>query len=98
MDTFVSQARLDHEGRLTDDSPGYMVLDDVKVDDNVRWKMLFGAQKQFELCDKYRPKKSVQWGRPLIYLCNHDCDPRLSPLWSYLEQVSVMVILDQKLY
>jgi len=38
-------------------------------------KQLFGAQKEFVLSDKYRRKRRLKWGKPVIYLFNRDADP-----------------------
>lgn len=34
------------------------------------YKQFLGAQKEFELTDKYRAKRTVQWGKPSIVISN----------------------------
>ncbi|UYD39151.1 MAG: replication associated protein [Wigfec virus K19_493] len=38
-------------------------------------KQFWGAQKQFVITDKYRKKRDIIWGKPLIYICNDDQNP-----------------------
>jgi len=59
-----------------DDGARYIVLDDFDIRFVPQWKSFFGAQKTFTLTDKYRKKRTVTWGRPLIWICNPDMDPR----------------------
>lgn len=58
-----------------DDDAKYMVLDDFEWKFVPAKKQLIGAQKQIVLTDKYRKKKTVKWGKPVIYLCNPDQNP-----------------------
>lgn len=58
-----------------DDDARYMVLDDFDWKFVPSKKQLIGAQKQVVLTDKYRKKTTVKWGKPVIYLCNPDCNP-----------------------
>lgn len=53
----------------------YVIFDDIEWD-NVKSfkKQWFGCQREFEVTDKYMPKKTIKYGVPLIYLCN-DCPP-----------------------
>lgn len=51
----------------------YAVFDDFPWDTMKRfYKQWFGAQKIFTLTDKYRAKKTIKWGKPIIWLCNPD--------------------------
>ena len=59
-----------------DDNAKYVVLDDFDVKFFPQWKSFLGCQKCFVLTDKYRKKRTVQWGRPCIWLCNPEYDPR----------------------
>jgi len=59
-----------------DETTRYVVLDDFNIKFFPAWKCFFGAQKRFVLTDKYRKKRTVNWGRPTIFLCNPDGDPR----------------------
>lgn len=36
------------------------------------YKQFLGAQKEFELTDKYMKKKTVTWGKPCIILSNEE--------------------------
>ena len=53
----------------------YMVCDDFSWEYFPNKKVLWGAQKEFSTSDKYKGKRTVRWGKPLIYLCNPDQDP-----------------------
>jgi hypothetical protein len=53
-----------------DDEAKYMVLDDMKFEFIPSRKALWGAQQQFVITDKYRHKRTVQWGKQLIFICN----------------------------
>jgi hypothetical protein len=54
----------------------YIVLDDFRREFFPQWKCFIGCQKEFVLTDKYRKKKTVRFGRPCIWLCNPEDDPR----------------------
>lgn len=64
---------------LWDNDAEYLIIDDISFE---YWqggrKTLWGSQKQVTLTDKFARKKTVAWGKPLIYLCNSDQD------WRYL--------------
>jgi len=53
-----------------DSTAGYVILDDFNFKFFPQWKSFLGAQKQFVLTDKYRKKRTVQWGKPCIVLGN----------------------------
>jgi len=74
----------------------YMILDDMEFEFIPARKPLFFAQKDFVLTDKYRKKKTVKFGKPVIYLCNNvpDWDKYRDP---YLDNVIIVQIHD-KLY
>jgi Geminivirus Rep catalytic domain/Geminivirus rep protein central domain len=57
------------------DKADYTVLDDIEWQYVPAKKALFGGQREFTLSDKYRGKKTLKNGKPLIYLCNEDQDP-----------------------
>lgn len=62
-----------------DDDAKYIILDDFNCDIGKylpMWKSFFGAQREFTLTDKYRKKRTVRFGKPLLWLCN--CLPQLS--------------------
>jgi len=54
----------------------YIVLDDFNIKFFPQWKSFLGCQKRFVLTDKYRKKRTISWGKPCIWLCNRDNDPR----------------------
>lgn len=58
------------------DDARYIILDDFDIKFFPQWKSFFGAQKSFVLTDKYRKKRTVSWGRPLIWVCNSDGHPK----------------------
>lgn len=50
---------------------------ELAIFDDVDWgsfrffyKFWLGAQKEFEVTDKYRKKQTIYWGNPTIYICN----------------------------
>jgi len=59
-----------------DDEAGYIILDDIDIKFFPHWKFFLGAQLEGILTDKYRKKRRVRNGRPCIWLCNEDMDPR----------------------
>lgn len=60
-----------------DDDADYLVADDFEWDYFPQKKAIFGCQREIILTDKYVKKKRIQWGKPCIYICNPDSDPRL---------------------
>jgi len=54
------------------DNAKYAVLDDLNIQFLPNYKFWFGAQKSGVLTDKYRKKRTVEWGRPLIWVGNDD--------------------------
>jgi len=83
-----------------DDSAGYIVLDDFDVKFFPQWKSFLGCQRCFVLTDKYRKKRTVQWGKPCIWLCNPEYDPRgeLGRHREWLELNCVFVRLEVPLF
>jgi len=59
-----------------DDGARYIILDDIDIKYFPHWKFFLGAQSEGILTDKYRKKRRVRNGRPTIWLCNEDMDPR----------------------
>lgn len=53
-----------------DDSARYIVFDDIDWTWLPNKKSFFGAQKRFVITGKYMRAKTVNWGKPCIYLCN----------------------------
>ena len=58
------------------DGASYIILDDIDIKYFPHWKFFLGAQAEGILTDKYRKKQRVRNGRPTIWLCNEDMDPR----------------------
>lgn len=56
------------------DNADYAVFDDLQggLEYFHAYKFWLGAQKEFNVTDKYRKKKRIQWGKPCIYLSNQD--------------------------
>lgn len=77
----------------------YIIFDDFDFDYVPQLKAFWGGQKMFALTDKYRAKKTVKFGKAVIYLCNPDQDPVLSKKWcDFFVVNSVRVDLFNKLY
>lgn len=53
---------------------GYAVFDDMQggLEYFHSYKFWLGCQYQFYATDKYKGKKLITWGRPSIYVSNHD--------------------------
>lgn len=56
-----------------DEDADYAVFDDIsggmaKFD----YKNWLGGQSAFSVTDKYRKRRTIQWGKPCIYLCNQN--------------------------
>lgn len=71
--------------------------------DDIEWqyvpdkKQFFGSQKEFALTDKYKGKKTVKWGKPLIFLCNYD--PVVQDGWnSWFDARCLVVEVNNRLY
>lgn len=75
----------------------YVIFDDFSEDMKYlpHWKCWFGAQKTFTTTDKYRKKRTINWGKPMIWLCNRIPDYP-DPYWA-TENV-VQISLSNKLY
>jgi len=76
----------------------YAIFDDFNIEFLPQYKSWFGGQKCFVVTDKYRKKKTVQWGKPLIWINNED--PRNSVKvdreWMLLN--SVFYLITTKLF
>lgn len=85
-----------------DETADYIILDDFSSDINKFfpcWKCFFGGQKQFVLTDKYRGKKTVHWGKPMIWLSNEDIFGKLNiEHINFIKANCEVVILSNKLY
>lgn len=67
---------------LFDATKDYLIADDFDFKYFPNKKQWWGAQKEFTATDKYHRKVTISWGKPLLYLCNPDSDPRGTPEWS----------------
>ena len=83
-----------------DDDAQYIILDDMNIKYVPNYKAWFGAQRQFVLTDKYRKKRTVKWGKPLIWICNEGEDPRKAVTVNkeWMEKNSTFVFVHNKLY
>lgn len=80
----------------------YIVLDDFSPEITKflpSWKCFFGGQKQFTLTDKYRGKKTVRWGKPMIWLSNEDIFKHLNfEQIDFVKKNCTCIVLMNKLY
>lgn len=76
----------------------YVIFDDIPTDANAMWKSFFGAQRSFSITGKYKKSKRVEWGKPMIYLCNYDMNPLLTLYGNYFELNSVVVEIIDPLF
>jgi len=53
-----------------DSSVSYAIFDDFEWQFMPFKKCFFGCQKCFVLTDKYKGKRTVEWGKPMIFICN----------------------------
>lgn len=85
-----------------DSEVDYIILDDFSSDITKYlpcWKCFFGGQKEFTLTDKYRGKKTVKWGKPMIWLSNEDIFKNLNiEHIEFIKKNCTVVVLDKKLY
>lgn len=85
-----------------DESADYIILDDFSSDILKylpSWKCFFGGQKQFTLTDKYRGKKTVHWGKPMIWLSNEDIFKNLNiEHINFIKKNCTVIVLDKNLY
>jgi len=68
---------------LFDEEAAYLVADDIPFQFFPNKKQWFGAQIEFTATDKYSRKKTIRWGKPLIFICNPEDDPSITPFWSH---------------
>jgi len=78
----------------------YIVLDDIDFKFLPNKKQLLGCQWEFNLSDKYRKKRHVQFGLPAILLCNEDgwSDIQESPEFPWLGGNMSMVFIYEKFF
>jgi len=77
----------------------YLIADDIPFQFFPNKKQWWGAQQEFTATDKYFRKKTITWGKPLIYICNPEDDPFHTPLWNtWFEQNSIRVDIIDSLF
>lgn len=85
-----------------DEDADYIVLDDFSCEITKYfpcWKCFFGGQKTFTLTDKYRGKKTVTWGKPMIWLSNEDPFKHLNiEQTDFIKRNCSVIVLTNKLY
>ena len=83
-----------------DEEAENIILDDMNIKYLPNYKAWFGAQRQFVLTDMYRKKRTVKWGKPLIWICNEGEDPRKADTVNkeWMEKNSTFVFVHNKLY
>lgn len=79
-----------------DQDAEYIIFDDFDFQYMPGKKAFFGAQKNFVLTDKYRGKRTIEWGKPFIYVNNVSPDFGDDSLWYSLNTVTVHIF--NKLY
>nr|WPS96437.1 MAG: replication protein [Cressdnaviricota sp.] len=89
---------------IWDDEAEYVIFDDMDIDPDIplekyfrSWKAFFGAQKQFTVTDKYCRKKTVKWGKPLIWISNNEINCNSKTL-EYIRKNSIRINVLNDLY
>jgi hypothetical protein len=82
------------------DKADYLICDDISWKYFPSAKMLLGGQQVFTMSDKYARKRTVNWGKPCIYLMNNDnyLEMASDPIWAWLEINCMFVFITNKLY
>lgn len=62
------------------------------------YKCWLGQQKQFYATDKYKGKKLIEWGRPVIYLSNSDPRADKETDFDWLEGNCIFVHVDTAIF
>jgi len=81
-----------------DEGADYVIFDDYDAAKFPSYKCWFGAQEEFTLTDKYAKKRTVKWGKPMIWLSNDNPlnNPIFDPNW--LQMNCIVYNLEDKLY
>lgn len=80
------------------DDVRYAVFDDMPFASFPRPKQWFGAQKTITVTDKYKGKRTINWGKPCIFLANPEDDTSLIRDLSWYQENVLLVRIDSKLY
>lgn len=82
---------------LWDPEAEYLVMDDIEWQYVPNKKPFFGAQEHFTMTDKYKGKKTVDWGKPLIFLCNYN--PQECEGWGqWYDERMIVVEITHKMF
>jgi hypothetical protein len=81
-----------------DEGADYVIFDDYDASKFASYKCWFSAQEEFTLTDKYARKRTVKWGKPMIWLSNDDPRDNLVFDQNWLRANSIIVHLEDKLY
>lgn len=83
-----------------DENANYLVIDDIPWKYLPSKKCLLGGQLEFVLTDKYRKKRTVQFGLATIYSMNEDnyLEIRNDPMWTWIMGNCEIVEIRNKLY
>lgn len=77
----------------------YGIFDDFDFAFLPNKKCWWGGQEEFTVTDKYRKKKTITWGKPVIYLTNPDLDPYRHAQWNdWFADNCIRVVLQVPLY
>lgn len=80
-------------------SVDYAVFDDVNIEFFLgQYKGWFGAQKEFTLTDKYKGKRKLLWGKPIIWCCNESPMNSKGVDSDWLEANTMVVYIANKLF
>lgn len=88
---------------LWDEEAEYAVFDDFDIDGKKleeyfrSWKCWFGAQKEFNITDKYKRKMNVRWGKPIIFISNNEIECSSKTL-DYIRKNSIRVNVYSEFY
>lgn len=78
----------------------YLILDDIEWKWLPAKKQLLGCQYEFELSDKYRRKRTVRFGLPVIYTMNQDNYNQLvvDPIWEWVYANTLIVHIENTMF
>lgn len=82
---------------LWDDTAEYAIFDDVSWDYFPNKKGFFGAQHNLIVTDKYRKKRAVKWGKPIIYLVNPEDVPERG-FGQWFQENAFIIHINHQLY
>ena len=92
---FNAQQLLELDG---EEEPQYIVLNDIEIDKFMSLREFFGAQKEFNITNKYMKKIHLLWGKPCIWLNNKD--PMITTVhnWDWIMGNMVIVHITEPLF